>query len=169
MDQFNKVLAIFLVLFVALGLSAFVFIRLGLLDRFTKPNSTTTTTTQTAKKTVSITPSVPQSTITPSTTQKKEEGGSLLGFLFARKNTPTPSQTPTNIPKQNQEKTIIVEQSIGATKGGTQISPPDDVVITVIPYGSAQPTQYPASGSSHVLIFIALTTFLLGSYLKAKT
>ena len=159
MDQFNKVLAAFLILIVAVGLAIFIFARLGVLNRIIP-----TTTPKSTAVVIQNSPT-PKPTQSPSPTPKERQG--VLGWLSqlgkAKNNTPTPtkpalatSATPTN--KGLSPQTTNPLPSI-----------PTAPAVTIIPYGATSVSTYPASGPKTALIPFFITMLLAGLYLRRRS
>ncbi len=157
MEQFNRILAAFLILVVAVGISLFVFSRLGILSRIfpsNKPGVTTNATTQTTS---------PTPTQTPTLTPQAQTG--ILGWFsqFGKaQNTPTP--TPTTRPLPTQAQTQTPPTIITQTPQFIEVTPSSN--ITIVPYGSVSSPTYPASGVETVIIPLFGSLFLLGTYLR---
>lgn len=153
MEQFNKVLAAFLILVVAVGISLFVFSRLGILSRIFPSNKPTTSITQTAS---------PTPTQTPSVTPQAQAG--ILGWLSQlgkTKNTPTPippSPTPTQEARQPPPAIITQPPQV------IEMTPTTN--ITIVPYGSVSAPTYPASGVETALLPLLGSFFFLGICLR---
>lgn len=167
MDQFNKILAAFLLLIVAVGLAIFVFSRLGLLGKIfpqAKTGNTQVANTISATPTPSISPDLSPS-ITPTQTGllgwiSKLRGGATTPTATPPKQTPTPTQmTQPPLPTQEAESTVLSTETTQPT------APP---AVTIIPYGSASPTSYPASGAETFLIPLAGLGIILGRYLRGR-
>ncbi len=188
MDQFNKVLAVFLLLVVAVGISIFIFSRLGILSRILPSNKLVSPTVVT-QITLSSTPT---QTVTPVANKTGILG--WLSQLGKPKATLTPSPTPNpkpqspNLTKQptpttNSKPEILQpeadpslaensnkSQPLNPTKQPTSpfISDSLNPNITIIPYGSASVPTYPASGVE-ILFTPALTlSALFGLLLKHR-
>ncbi len=170
MDQFNKILAVFLLLIVAVGLSLFIFSRLGLLGKIfpstniEKPQATnTTSTTPTPPPLVSPSPQV---------TQTQTGLWGWIARLRAGNPTPTPKAPTTPPPTQENivampstEVVPIEPDSAPTTQAqpSVQVATPE---VTVVPFGSTSPTSYPASGVDSLLIPLVGTALLLGTHLR---
>ncbi len=156
MDQFNKILAVFLLLIVAVGLALFVFSRLGLLGKIF-PSAKTTNTQVTNSLGPTSTP-IPLLSPTPSTAQT-----GLLGWiakLRGEKTTPTPTQQKQAQPPTQQTTTAdSFPETPQTTQPTTQTI---TVAVTVVPFGSTSPTSYPASGAETLLVPLAGLGILLG-------
>ena len=179
MDQFNKVLAAFLLLVVAVGISLFIFSRLGILSRIfpsTKLVSSTTTTQ------VSQSPSPTQ---TPTPTPQANKPG-ILGWLSQLGKpkitlTPSPAQNskletlnPNNI--QTQTPTPMKDPELNTNNSqGTVVYPTTTNLqvtkipeVTIIPYGSTSAQTYPASGIEMAFVPAVSLSALFGLFLKHK-
>jgi hypothetical protein len=157
MDQFNKVLAAFLLLVVAVGISLFIFSRLGILSRIfpsTKLVSSTTTTQ------VSQSPSPTQ---TPTPTPQANKPGILgwLSQLGKPKITLTPSPQTTTKPDKAQTPTLMITNP-------TMVLVQTQDTITVSPIIKHQETIVPASGIEAMFIPAVSLSALFGLFLKHK-
>lgn len=155
MEQFNRILAAFLILVVAVGISLFVFSRLGILSRIfpsNKPGVTTNATTQTTS---------PMPTQSPSLTPQAQNG--LLGWfsqLGKAQATPTLTTRPLPIQAQAQTPPTIITQ----IPQFIEVTPSTN--ITIVPYGSVSSPTYPASGVETGMIPLFGSLFFLGTYLR---
>ncbi len=162
MDQFNKVLAAFLILVVAVGISLFIFSRLGVLDRILPTNNTVERQQQVSPTTTPTTIiTQTKQTTTPSTTS-----GILGWFSQLGKPNPSPTKTqPTPLPPSTQ-------QVIHPTKQAEVVEDNNVVRVepntTIIPYGSTSATTYPASGAEIIHLPLLTTLTAVGLLLKNK-
>jgi len=159
MDQFNKVLAAFLILIVAVGLSIFIFARLGVLNRIIPSTS--------PEKTVVVVQTSPTPTPVKSPTPTPKEAQGLLGWFSqlgkARNNTPTPKKIdPTTSPTTRKE--MLSAQNIDSPTIA-----PATPAVTIIPYGATSVSTYPASGPETALIPIFTATLLIGLYIRRRS
>ena len=165
MDQFNKVLAAFLILVVAVGISLFVFSRLGVLGRIL-PTSKLAETQKPEQLITTPTPTLRQAAPTP--TPEKRQG--ILGWLSQLgkpKVAPTDTPpTPTPHPATKQEITPSTEQMKPPEQGEGVSALPN---VTIVPYGSVSTTTYPASGAETAFAPLAAFSIAIGVFLKNKT
>lgn len=184
MDQFNKVLAAFLLLVVAVGISLFIFSRLGILSRILPSTKSTTSTTTT------LAPQSPTPTQTPTPSPQTNQPGILGWFSQLVKPKVTPTLSPAPNPILETQKPSK-PQSPNPTKQPTQITAyPTGVIaqtqdktanppitnptqttnpnITIIPYGSTSVATYPASGIEIMFIPTVFSFALFGLLLKYK-
>lgn len=157
MEQFNKVLAAFLLLIVAVGLSLFVFSRLGILSKIIP---TTKLENTTAKEEI---PNLP----TPTPTQTKEKTGILGWFSALGKPQATPTSTkPALTATQGPTKTTSEEVVIAKAPETRETT---ETNITIVPYGSTSAATYPASGPETLFAALFPTSLAVGIYLKHKS
>lgn len=176
MDQFNKVLAAFLLLVVAVGISLFIFSRLGILSRIFPSTKlvSSTTTTQVSQS--------PTPTRTPTPTPQANKPGILgwLSQLGKPKTTPTPSPQTTTKPDKEQTQTptplttnptMALVQTQDTITVSPIIKPQETIVpgVTIIPYGSTSAQTYPASGIEAIFIPAVSLSALFGLFLKHKS
>jgi hypothetical protein len=159
MDQFNKVLAAFLILIVGVGLAIFIFARLGVLNRIIPA-----TTPKSANVVIQNSPTS-KPTQSPSPAPKERQGvlGWLSQFGKAKNNTPTPTNPVLAISTAPTNKGISLQT--------TSPSPttPTTLAVTIIPYGANSASTYPASGLETALIPFFIIILLAGLYLRRRS
>ncbi len=184
MDQFNKVLAVFLLLVVAVGISLFIFSRLGILNRIF-PSNKLVSPVITTQITQSPTPT---QTTTPTPVNNNTGILGWLSQLGKPKNTPTPSQkskpenpNPNNVQTQTPTPIINAKSEILNSNGKQHITTPSEQLtptqipnipnanITIIPYGSTSVPIYPASGVETLFLPSMILSTLFGVFLKNRT
>jgi len=167
MDQFNKILTILLVVFVAIGISTFIFYKLGLLKKIL-PNSSALVGNIMNKSNQQISPTIIipiqiSTSPTPPITTIKQDSTSLFGFLFRKTISPTPiAPQAINVNLSPVQTTNTPSQPIINTK---PLQPPE---VVVVPYGSTNVTFYPATGIPALFIPVILSWSIVGIYLKQK-
>lgn len=153
MDQFNRILAAFLILVVAVGVSVFIFSRLGILGRiFSGVKLSASSTTPTPTVTIPLTG--PTLTSTPQT-----ESGGLFGWIGSLRKAPTITLSASPTPRP----TLASAQSMTATPPPPAEPSP---AVTIVPYGSTSPTSYPASGAPTLILPLALGALFIGKKLS---
>ncbi len=163
MDQFNRILAAFLVLVVAVGISVFIFSRLGILNKIF-PNMRLSAGSD---STISQSPTPTKAPVIAITSPTPTAGqGGFLGWLASlRKSAPTPTTTPTPALARTTPSPIPTVRSDNTITDTGHTALPENIVV---PYGSTEPTQYPASGAETLVVPLSIGAFVLGRYLHTR-